>query len=195
MAVSKRLRYEILRRDNHACRYCGSCAPDAKLTIDHVVPVALGGSDEATNLVTACADCNAGKTSSSPDAPIVDDVSADALRWAAAMEEAAERQYVTAEARDEQLADFFAMWTGWTLGEPDKHVPLPSDWSRSLDTFCDRGCTHDEYDRAISIAMRARVRHEDRFRYFCGVIWSMLRERVDMAVQILNETPTDPVYF
>ena len=22
MSVSKRLRYEILRRDNHACRYC-----------------------------------------------------------------------------------------------------------------------------------------------------------------------------
>ena len=29
MAVSKRLRYEILRRDNHTCRYCGASAPDA----------------------------------------------------------------------------------------------------------------------------------------------------------------------
>ena len=41
MAVSKRLRYEILRRDNHTCRYCGESAPDVKLTIDHVVPVSL----------------------------------------------------------------------------------------------------------------------------------------------------------
>ena len=32
MAVSKRLRFEILRRDNHACRYCGQMAPDVKLT-------------------------------------------------------------------------------------------------------------------------------------------------------------------
>ena len=39
MAVSKRTRYEVLRRDNHACRYCGASAPDAKLTVDHVLPV------------------------------------------------------------------------------------------------------------------------------------------------------------
>lgn len=26
MSVSKRLRFEILRRDNHACRYCGATA-------------------------------------------------------------------------------------------------------------------------------------------------------------------------
>lgn len=80
MAVSKRLRYEVLRRDNHACRYCGRSAPEVALTVDHVVPVALGGSDDPTNLVAACRDCNAGKSASSPDAQIVDDIAADALR-------------------------------------------------------------------------------------------------------------------
>jgi 5-methylcytosine-specific restriction endonuclease McrA len=39
MAVSKRTRYEVLRRDNHACRYCGGIAPDVILTVDHVTPV------------------------------------------------------------------------------------------------------------------------------------------------------------
>lgn len=34
MAVSKRTRYEVLRRDNHACRYCGASAPEVKLTVD-----------------------------------------------------------------------------------------------------------------------------------------------------------------
>lgn len=63
MTVSKRLRFEILRRDNHACRYCGGVAPDATITVDHVVPVALGGSDDPSNLVAACKDCNAGKSS------------------------------------------------------------------------------------------------------------------------------------
>lgn len=81
MAVSKRLRYEVLRRDNHACRYCGRSAPDVALTVDHVVPVALGGSDDPGNLVTACRDCNSGKSASSPDAPIVANVADDALRW------------------------------------------------------------------------------------------------------------------
>jgi hypothetical protein len=85
MAVSRRLRYEVLRRDNHACRYCGGTAPDVALTVDHVIPTALGGSDDPSNLVTACQPCNAGKSASSADAPIVADVASDALRWARAM--------------------------------------------------------------------------------------------------------------
>lgn len=39
MAVSKRTRFEVLRRDDHTCRYCGQSAPDVKLTVDHVLPV------------------------------------------------------------------------------------------------------------------------------------------------------------
>ena len=45
MPVTKRVRFEVLRRDNHTCHYCGARAPEVAITIDHVVPVALGGSD------------------------------------------------------------------------------------------------------------------------------------------------------
>ena len=116
MALSKRLRYEILRRDNHACRYCGATAPDVKLTIDHVVPVALGGTDEASNLVTACADCNGGKTSSSPDGPIVGDVAEDALRWRDAMQEAARAQQRKEAKLRFELETFDDAWEEWFLG-------------------------------------------------------------------------------
>jgi 5-methylcytosine-specific restriction endonuclease McrA len=51
MAITKRLRFEILRRDDFACRYCGGKAPDIELTVDHVTPKALGGTDEPTNNV------------------------------------------------------------------------------------------------------------------------------------------------
>ena len=63
MAVSKRLRYEILRRDRYTCRYCGASAPDAPMRVDHVTPVALGGTDHPSNLVAACEPCNSGKAS------------------------------------------------------------------------------------------------------------------------------------
>ncbi|MFD8545578.1 HNH endonuclease [Streptomyces sp. NPDC059649] len=95
MAVSKRLRYEILRRDNHACRYCGAAAPSAKLNVDHVIPQTLGGNDAPTNLVTACADCNGGKTSSMPDAQTVADVDQATFRQAGELKEGAERRRVT----------------------------------------------------------------------------------------------------
>lgn len=56
-----RIRYDILARDNYTCQYCGRKAPDVVLHIDHMVPVSKGGTDEPTNLITACADCNEGK--------------------------------------------------------------------------------------------------------------------------------------
>lgn len=104
MAVSKRLRYEVLKRDNHTCRYCGATAPDVVLTVDHVTPVALGGTDEPSNLVTACKDCNAGQPSTSPDAPLIDDVEQRSLQWAAAIKLAAAR----VAARDEPLRAYVA---------------------------------------------------------------------------------------
>lgn len=67
MAVSKRLRFEILRRDGHRCRYCGAGALAAPLTVDHITPLALGGTDDPDNLATACEPCNSGKTSTLPN--------------------------------------------------------------------------------------------------------------------------------
>jgi 5-methylcytosine-specific restriction endonuclease McrA len=48
-------------RDSYACVYCragGGLHRSVVLTIDHVVPAHFGGSDEASNLVTACSLCN-----------------------------------------------------------------------------------------------------------------------------------------
>lgn len=61
-AISKRLRFEILRRDGSSCRYCGRNAPDVEIQVDHIVPVSLGGTNDLLNLVAACVDCNNGKS-------------------------------------------------------------------------------------------------------------------------------------
>lgn len=55
------LRIRILERDGYACVYCGRRPPEVTLQVDHVMPRVHGGRDEATNLVTACFDCNNGK--------------------------------------------------------------------------------------------------------------------------------------
>lgn len=63
MSVSTRTRFEILKRDGFRCRYCGATAVGSVLHVDHVVPIAEGGSDDPANLIAACADCNLGKSS------------------------------------------------------------------------------------------------------------------------------------
>lgn len=62
MAVSKRVRWQVLERDRFTCQYCGWGAPDVRLQVDHIVPRSQGGQDDVTNLVAACFDCNMGKT-------------------------------------------------------------------------------------------------------------------------------------
>lgn len=60
--VEKRLALYV--RDGFACVYCGrdlrNAAP-ADVTLDHLLPRCSGGSNDATNLVTACRACNSSR--------------------------------------------------------------------------------------------------------------------------------------
>lgn len=186
MPVSKRVRYEVLRRDNHACRYCGGRAPDVPLVVDHVTPVALGGTDEPSNLVAACRDCNSGKTSTIPDAPLVDDVRQGAIRYAAAMRQAAadlagerepERQYVDA---------FRKAWSSHSCGD-DSPIPSPSDWQASIVGFRNAGLPIEDVLDAVRLAMaNTSVTNVNVWRYFCGVCWNRLRALQERAHAILD---------
>lgn len=60
-SLPKSTRFEVFKRDSFTCQYCGRSAPDVILEVDHIVPVASGGTDDVVNLVTACRDCNRGK--------------------------------------------------------------------------------------------------------------------------------------
>lgn len=60
--IPKSVRFEVFKRDKFTCQYCGASAPDVILEIDHIKPVSKGGSNAILNLVTACKNCNRGKT-------------------------------------------------------------------------------------------------------------------------------------
>lgn len=65
-AISKGVRFSIFSRDQYQCRYCGRQSDVVELVIDHVIPVAQGGTNDVENLLTACRDCNAGKAAKTP---------------------------------------------------------------------------------------------------------------------------------
>jgi hypothetical protein len=191
--ISKRLRYEVMRRDGHRCRYCGATAEDAKLTIDHVVPVALGGSDEPENLVCACADCNSGKTSSSPDAPLVANVADDALRWAKAMERAAELADADRAKGDPVVEAFEAKWNEFYVcdhsgnpTEPRERIPREAGWEQTVRRFHASGLTISDFQELIDVAMGSKATVAKTWRYFCGCAWSRLRERQAVAAALLE---------
>lgn len=187
MAVTKRTRYEVLRRDNHTCRYCGSKAPDVPLRIDHVTPVALGGTDNPDNLVTACQDCNAGKASTNPGAELVEDVKAIDLKWAGAIKRVAAARGRQRKRRDQYVAQFDAAWGSWTYGGAKYEIPRPSSWRASIERFYELGVPVEEIQDCVRVACgNERIHVDDTFRYFAGCVWRVVNEMQDSAKEMLE---------
>ncbi|MFC8531891.1 HNH endonuclease [Nocardia sp. NPDC057227] len=191
MSVSKRVRYEVLRRDNHTCRYCGGAAPDVKLTVDHVVPVALGGSDDPTNLVTACADCNGGKTSTVPDAPLVADVNAKAVEWAKAMAIVAQGRAVERAERYDIAAGLFDHWAKF---RPDAGAAsaLPVGWENSIWQFMEAGLEVEDLEELMVLALTTATVSQ-KWKYFCGCCWKSIKRSQEHASRIVANWSSDTV--
>lgn len=51
----KKRRPEVLARDENICKYCGS---NEDLEIDHIIPLAKGGTNDLDNLQILCRHCN-----------------------------------------------------------------------------------------------------------------------------------------
>lgn len=184
MAVSKALRYQILRRDNHTCRYCGGVAPDVTLTVDHVLAAALGGTDDPSNLVASCKDCNAGKAATSPDQALVDQVSEEAIRWAKAVRLAADQALQQFEEVKAARGQFKSAWDAWTYNQGKKryNFPLPPSWMGSIDSMLTRGLPMELLLECVQITMsRPNVAADQRFKYFCGVAWRKVGEIDEQA--------------
>ena len=58
MTISKAKRDRILYRDYNKCLKCGSTE---NLSMDHINPKVLGGTDSEDNLQTLCGACNSKK--------------------------------------------------------------------------------------------------------------------------------------
>lgn len=185
MAVSKTMRFAILKRDGFTCRYCKS--KDAELTVDHVLPVSLGGTDEPENLIAACEPCNQGKGSTPLDAENVADIDQDAIKWAAAMKKSQDSKEQETEARNEVIGGIYQLWMDVTPSYAKSDI-LPRDWAETISYFMRAGMTEYLLHEATHIAWgREGVPVRSRFKYFCGVARNMIRELEEDARSILEE--------
>lgn len=65
----KKRRYNrtgVFKRDKHTCQYCAVKFKPSDLTIDHVLPRAMGGQTSWENCVTCCNECNNKKADRTP---------------------------------------------------------------------------------------------------------------------------------
>lgn len=172
-AVSKRVRFEVFKRDRFVCQYCGAHPPSVILHVDHIHPVAEGGTNDIDNLVTSCEPCNLGKGAS-----LLSDVPKTLKDKA---EEVAEREAQMRgyneilQARAERIE-----YDAWEVAAALECKESIGSYNRarllSIKRFLERLPLAEVMDAAEVAVARFYAGSERSFKYFCGVCWGKIRE-------------------
>lgn len=185
-ALSVRTRFEVFKRDKFCCQYCGRTPPTAVLEVDHIIPVAEDGGNEAGNLLTSCWDCNHGKA----DVPltVVPQSLADQIeeRKERAAQVAAFNAFLMQErdSLEDIVRELGWHWHNHFHSEAEQnHWVFGSVRVQSIKTFLKRLAPVQIMD-AIDITMAKFVsyggrEHAKAWRYFCGVCWGMIKQQDD----------------
>ena len=170
-SLSKKIRFEVFKRDLFTCQYCGATPPNTVLEIDHIKPVASGGENQEDNLITACFDCNRGKgareLSEAPDALSKKlEVQKEKQEQLKQFEKMLSQKKAQLTRKVNQLEAFFCEYT---------HNTFTDKFKRSVRTFFERLPKAVVFD-AMEIAIDADLKPEETVKYFCGVCWNKIRE-------------------
>lgn len=170
-ALSKKLRFEVFKRDGFACQYCGAHPPAAILECDHIVAVANGGDNDSDNLITACFNCNRGKSATPLD--VVPKSLADKAAEVAEREAQVAGYASVMQAKRERLeSDAWMVFDYWH-GAQDR---VPEDKFISVQRFVEKLGAHQVLE-AVDIARGKSRSASAEWKYFCGVCWNMIREQ------------------
>lgn len=173
-AISKKIRFDIFKRDGFKCMYCGAHPPSVLLHVDHIKPVADGGGNEVDNLVTACEPCNLGK-----GARLLSSVPATLAEKSAAVAEREEQllgYQVILEAKRDRIDDEV-----WRVAEAIKtgssSQGINRQWASSISMFNERLGVHEVLEAADIALARFSSGGKQTFLYFCGVCWNRIRKQ------------------
>lgn len=168
VAISKRRRFEILKRDRFTCQYCGAHPPNVLLHVDHIKPVAEGGGNHDDNLITACEPCNQGK-GAVPLSSVPENLSSKAARVAEAEAQLAAYNEILASARDRldaQVWEVVEELTGRDEIDRPKYLSI-LNFVEALGV---------EPVRRAALVARSKLPWSDRraFLYMCKTCWNMI---------------------
>ena len=173
--ISKKVRFEVFKRDGFKCQYCGANPIGSPLHVDHIHPIKLGGTNDIDNLVTSCAPCNLGK-SATPLSSIPESLSSKSKRIKEHEEQINEYQKIV-EGKMERLKN-----EAWSVAlifmDGFNADGIRTDWLASIKTFNKRLGVHVVAD-AMDIAISNKNTGTACFMYFCGICWNKIRELDD----------------
>jgi len=173
MAIGKKIRFEVFKRDSFRCGYCGGTPPKTILEIDHINPKKHNGTDDINNLITSCFDCNRGKGSvrltSIPNTlqeniEIIKERESQFNEYEKELRKIRRKENLKIEKICEIYSSYYPQWT---LSDKFKESSLRS-FLKQLD--------FDSVKEAMFIACsRPKLNDTNSINYFCGICWKRIK--------------------
>lgn len=171
--ISKRVRFDIFKRDGFVCHYCGAHPPEILLHVDHIVAVANGGENDFDNLVTSCESCNLGKGARSLN--VVPQSLSDKAKQIAEREAQLAGYHAIMEARRDRVED--ELWRVAEVIEPGSAKEgMSRQWTASIRRFNESLGVHKVLDAAEIARAKYSFGGKRTFLYFCGICWRRIKE-------------------
>ena len=177
-SISKRVRFEVFKRDGFVCHYCGTHPPGVILHVDHITAVANGGENDMDNLVTSCESCNLGK--GARPLTVVPQSLAEKAKLVAEREEQLAGYQAILEARRERLEN--ELWRVAEVIDPGSSKDgMDRRWTSSIRRFIGQLGLHVVLDAAEIARGKYPYGGKRTFLYFCGVCWRTIKGDGDGA--------------
>lgn len=173
MAVSKKIRFEVFKRDGFRCSYCGKEPPQVVLEVDHIDPKSKGGKDDINNLITACFDCNRGKKNIPLD-KITNQLQENLEVLREKEEQLKEYRKFAAKIEKriqqdiEEISEIYStQYEKWCFSDKFKN--------QSLRRFLNLLPKHEIVDALYIAISRYPTNDTKVIPYFCGICWHKIR--------------------
>jgi hypothetical protein len=170
--LSKKARFEVFKRDGFTCVYCGAHPSETvTLEIDHIHPVSEGGTNDADNLVTACFDCNRGKSAELLSS--VPQSLAEKAEMVAEREGQLRAYYEILEAKKQRVDE--EMWAvADVLMDRFGEETILRTSLASIKRFLELLPFPVVLEAMETACNRMRNRNQ-AFKYFCGICWRKIK--------------------
>jgi len=169
-ALSKKTRFDVFKRDEFVCQYCGDTPPRVILEVDHIIPVADGGGNAIENLICSCFDCNRGKGAGSLSTiPATVKQKAERLRES---EEQLKAFYKLAAGKRDRLES--EAWEIVNILQAGAEEFDREDFN-ALMRFLEKIGYPEVLEAANIATAKPRGGNRGVFKYFCGICWNFIK--------------------
>ena len=177
-SLSKKVRFEIFKRDGFCCQYCGAKPPKIPLEVDHILPVSKGGGNEDYNLITSCFDCNRGKSNKELSiSPISTIKKAEKMKIAQLqykeIQKLLKKEKEIIESQIQEVED--------VLNRFYEDKCFSDKFRVSVKTFLLKLEVSEVCDSMEKACCKMR-NIRDVIPYFCGICWNKIKERADERI-------------